>query len=220
MFFFSALQSVMTYVSEYFHRFAAQSDQETAGRRVTNFLAFAQQRDEMINQYIAEAQKIVAWTNGKTDELQSRPEQSETDYDYVGAKQLMTDFNAYKASEKPQWSANKVQAETIFSNLQTKLVAFQRPPYVPPPGFSPSDINELWLKLVASEQGRLDALRANLKNVKDNLRKWFAKLANEFEQWNSAQIAAVNTLSGELEEQIAQLDSINVFEFLFFHFLK
>lgn len=201
-------KSVMTYVSEYFHRFAAQSEQETAGRRVTNFLAFSQQRDEMIAQFLAEAQKLSTWATAKEKELQSRPETNPNDLDYVAARALLTGFYSYKSTEKPHYSASKVQAESLYSNLQTKLVAFGRPPYVPPPGLSPSDLNELWSRLTASEQGRLDALRENLKNVKENMRRWFGELANVFSKYLADQQAAVNLISGELEDQIAQLDSL------------
>ena len=34
----------MTYVSQYFHRFASQTEADTAGRRVANFLAFSQSK--------------------------------------------------------------------------------------------------------------------------------------------------------------------------------
>jgi hypothetical protein len=37
-------KSVMTYVSQYFHRFASQSESETAGRRVANFVTFSQSK--------------------------------------------------------------------------------------------------------------------------------------------------------------------------------
>ena len=35
-------KSVMTYVSEFFHRFASQGEADTAGRRVGNFVNFSQ----------------------------------------------------------------------------------------------------------------------------------------------------------------------------------
>jgi hypothetical protein len=89
-------------------------------------------------------------------------------------------------------------------------MAFGRPAYVPPSGLAPADLNELWLRLSRAEGGRLDSLRENLKNVKENLRKWFANLANAFGLWVSDQQAAVNTVSGELEDQAAQLDQIEV----------
>ena len=34
-------KSVMTYVSQFFHRFASQGEADTAGRRVANFVNFS-----------------------------------------------------------------------------------------------------------------------------------------------------------------------------------
>ena len=45
----------------------------------------------------------------------------------------------------------QVEIENSFSNLQTKLAAFSRPPYVPPEGHSLEDINAAWQQLLASE---------------------------------------------------------------------
>jgi hypothetical protein len=41
----------------------------------------------------------------------------------------------------------QVEIENSFSNLQTKLAAFSRPPYVPPAGHSLADVKTAWENL-------------------------------------------------------------------------
>ena len=48
-------------------------------------------------------------------------------------------------------SGGQVEIENSFSNLQTKLAAFSRPPYVPPQGQSLDDIAVAWDSLNNAE---------------------------------------------------------------------
>ena len=50
--------------------------------------------------------------------------------------------------------AAQVEIENSFSNLQTKLSAFSRPPYVPPPGQSLDDIAAAWDHLTQAEAAK------------------------------------------------------------------
>jgi len=73
------------------------------------------------------------------------------DYNFDGAMARFKDFQAYKSNDKPKYSSLKVEIENSFSNLQTKLAAFSRPPYVPPEGLSLEDINAAWANLSKAE---------------------------------------------------------------------
>ena len=55
-------RSVMTYISEFFHRFASQDIRENAARRVNKFMRFMRSMEDRENQYESRARELIDWT--------------------------------------------------------------------------------------------------------------------------------------------------------------
>jgi len=54
-------KSVMTYVAEYFHRFASQDQKENSARRVANFLKFLRDMKTRQDEYERRARALLSW---------------------------------------------------------------------------------------------------------------------------------------------------------------
>lgn len=52
---------------------------------------------------------------------------------------------------------------TLFGNVQTKLRTYGLREYVPPPGLAPSDLDDAWKVLLASEARRSRAINAEIR---------------------------------------------------------
>jgi len=65
-------RSVMTYVSEYFHRFASQDQREVAARRCANFLKFIRGVQKRQYDYEERARALLKWVADRSGEFKNR----------------------------------------------------------------------------------------------------------------------------------------------------
>jgi len=150
-------RSVMTQVSEYFHRFAAQDQKETAARRAAKFLRFAKQMESKKQGYEDRARALVGWVERSADIL------SDSHYGDTleEAKENFVSFRNFIVNDKPPKSAEKLDLELLFAEIQTELKLNDRPPYSPPEELSPDAIEKNWDKLTHVESHRGVKMREN-----------------------------------------------------------
>jgi len=136
-------------------------------------------------------------------ETQSVWASSRFDGTYADAKAQSAQFLVYKQTAKRTWVTERQDVATLFGNVQTKLRTYGLREYFPPNGLTLADVDEAWNGLLASEADRSRTINAQIRQIKDTLRKSFADLANDFERrlyGISSELAAVE---GPLEEQVA-----------------
>jgi hypothetical protein len=150
-------RSVMTQVSEYFHRFAAQDQKETAARRAAKFLRFAKQMEAKKQGYEERARSLLGWVDRSSDIL------SDSHYGDTleEAKENFLMFRNFIVTDKPPKSAEKLDLELLFAEIQTELKLNDRPPYTPPEELSPDSIETHWAKLQSVEANRGVKMREN-----------------------------------------------------------
>lgn len=170
-------KAVMMYVAEYFHCFASQSQQETAGRRIAKVVGLTKQNDELKADYSRKAHELMEWINAATAQLQDHTFGNSV----AGVREQLDHFDNFKKNQKPPKLQEKLHIETIFNNLSMKLRANNRPAFVPDEGLSLLDIDGSWQGLEAAETARGDALRDELARqlkLESNASRFFSKAQN------------------------------------------
>jgi Ca2+-binding EF-hand superfamily protein len=150
-------RSIMTQVSEYFHRFAAQDQKETAARRAAKFLRFAKQMEARKQGYEARAEALLQWIHRSEDVLKDDKfgdSLEEAQYNFQS-------FRQYIVNDKPPKSGEKLDLETLYAEIQTELKVNDRPPYVPRADLTPEAIEAKWHELSEAESKRGKLIREN-----------------------------------------------------------
>ncbi|KAL5501779.1 AIN1_1 [Sanghuangporus vaninii] len=190
-------RSVMTYVASYFHAFSSMDQAETVSRRVEKFAELMQSVWLSRNDYERRVRELLRALKEKQDEWAS----AQFDGTYAGVKAHSAAFLDYKQTDKRAWVVERQDVATLFGNVQTKLKTYGLREYVPPPGLRLSAVDEAWSALLQTEANRSKAINAEIRQIKESLRKKFADLANGFERrlyMISSDLAAIE---GPLEEQ-------------------
>jgi len=127
---------------------------------------------------------------------------------YADVKEHAASFATYKQTTKRTWVTEKQDLATLLGNVQTKLKTYKLRPYIPPSGLAPSDIDDAWEVLLASEVQRSRAINAKIREIQETLRKKFAALADGFRERLRAVALELSAVEGPLEEQQRQIESI------------
>jgi len=198
-------RSIMTYVSEYFHCFASQNVKEKSAARVQKFVQFNMQMEEAEHEYEHKAQSLLDWIHATVQRLDARDFGESMDQ----AKSHFEAHKTYLSSEKPPKSSTKLDLESSYAGIQTKLVVYARTPYQVPQGYSTDDIDAAWDALEKAEKARGVALRENMfkfitkakTTVSDEQLKEFEASFNHFDKDKSGSLdrlefkAALSALS-------------------------
>lgn len=194
-------RSIMTYVAQLYSVFSSLDKLETAGRRVAKYVEFAKSLSDLTSDYEARTIKLNDALADKTSELKS----ADVGHDYHTTKDHMNKFNQYKRSQKRAWIAEQADLAGLFSNIQAKLSTINRPPYVPPQGLHPLDVENNVYTLGEAEKSRRKNLNQTLHQILEGYRLHFANLANPY----SDQLRDIkNTLGdtdGSLEDQLSRV---------------
>ncbi|KAG6916315.1 hypothetical protein DXG01_007364 [Tephrocybe rancida] len=185
-------RSVMTYIASFFHAFSSMDQAETVSRRVEKFAELMQS----------------VWLLSALSETQSQWAATVFSGSYTDAKELSADFATYKQTTKRIWVTERQDVGTLFGNVQTKLKTYGLREYVPPPGLALTDLDEAWKGLLASEATRSRAINAQIRQIKESLRRKFAELANDFERRLHAISSELTAIEGTLESQQEQVQKI------------
>jgi len=197
-------RSVMTYIASFFHAFSSMDQAETVSRRVEKFAELMQSVWLSRNDYERRVRLLLT----ALSEIQTHWSASQFAGTYPDAKSHLAAFTAYKHTTKRTWVTEKQDVATLFGNVQTKLRTYGLREYVPPPGLALSDLDDSWKGLLASEAKRSRAINAQIRQIKETLRKKFADLANSFEQRLHAISSELTTIEGPLESQQRQVQQI------------
>jgi actinin alpha len=177
-------RSVITYVSQYYHVFSKYNQAEVAGRRIGKLVDLTSALEAMKNDYGDKAKKLADWIKNTTTNMQDRT----FDNTLEGVRNKIGDFKGYRSDEKPPKTADKATVEALFNNINLKLRANNRPPFDPPTGLSPSDIEGLWSKLGQEEVAREAALIEELRRQEKlaHLRSRFNLKDGKLDAWLTA----------------------------------
>jgi len=196
-------KSVMTYISEFYHKFTSENKKEIAARRIQKFAQYNQNVEDLENNYTNNAQQLLEWVNQQVARLEER-EFPET---FDGIQQHIQEHKDWKSSEKAQWTEKKNDNDALHTNIQARLRAAKRKPWTVPSGHSTEDVDQAWERLAEAEKNRGKALRDHLNKNKDGLRKGFADAASEYYDFiiTIKKGVAESSNKGDLQEQLAYL---------------
>jgi len=184
-------KSIITYVSEFFHYFSSQNQNEVAGRRIAKLVALAKSNDALRNEYVQKAEELVTWINETDANLQTR------DYDntLAGAENLLEALKEYKKAIKPVKTENKLALEALLAQLQAKLRMNNRAPYSPPENLTPQAIDALWETLGKNEIARGEFLRKEIERQRriENLASRFWRKAAALLRWSEDNEAVLSS---------------------------
>ncbi|TFK33014.1 actinin-like protein [Crucibulum laeve] len=197
-------RSVMTYIASFFHAFSSMDQAETVSRRVEKFAELMQSVWVSRNDFEHRVHILLE----ALSEVQAQWAASAFNGSYTDAKELSAEFTRYKQSTKRTWVTERQDVATLFGNIQTKLKTYGLREYVPSPGLSLTDLDIAWQKLLDSEARRSRAINAEIRQIKERLRKKFADLANDFEQRLHAISSELAGVDGPLESQQEQVQHI------------
>lgn len=150
-------RSIMTYVSEFFHRFASEDVKEKAARRLQNFLNFMRKIQEMTNDYERRARALIAWTESQVKNFANNAF-GET---LAEAEATSAAFRSFVVTEKPQQAGERFDIEALFAEIQTELAVNGRRPYTPPDDCAPDAIAAAWQGLSTAEHNYATGVRDN-----------------------------------------------------------
>jgi Ca2+-binding EF-hand superfamily protein len=196
-------RSIMTYVAAMYKVFSSLDNVEAAGKRLTKFVEFERQVQELVHDYERRTRALNDAVHDKVSELGSSP----VGDDYQGVKSLIAAFREYKRVQKRKWIVEQADLAALFTNIQAKLKSMNRPSYVPPQGLAVSDVESNVETLGEAERSRRSALNTSLRNILEALRLAFAKPANEFFAHLQTAKSALANFTGELEDQLATANS-------------
>lgn len=197
-------RSVMTYIASFFHAFSSMDQAETVSRRVEKFAELMHSVWLSKNDFERRVRELLA----AMLEIQTRWSAVQFIGSYTDAKEHSAQFTTYKQSTKRRWVTERQDVTTLFGNVQTKLRTYGLREYVPPPGLALADLDSAWNALLISEANRSRAINAEIRKIKETLRKKFADLANNFEKRLRAISSELAGIEGTLEDQQQQVEQL------------
>lgn len=148
---------------------------------------------ERRNKYAERAQRMMDWIN----ETKTKMEEREIATNLNQARAKRTSFDNYRRGQKPPKSAEKAAVIALAKSL-TKFMQkspFHRPPFVPPEGLAPEDLDKAWSELGEKENElnafitkeiqrheRLAALEKKLHEEAAETEKWVDKKVSYLER--------------------------------------
>ena len=141
-------RSVMTYISEYFHRFAAQEAKEASARRAAKFLHFIRSTEELKKSYEGRAQALLQWVG----EIIKGWEQETSGETLEEAQASIDRLKQFVLEDEPAHSAQKLELEQVYAEIQTQLKVNGRAAYNVPSDVSPDALDEAYHQLYLARQ--------------------------------------------------------------------
>jgi Ca2+-binding EF-hand superfamily protein len=192
-------RSIMTYVAQFFHAFSHLDKVETAGRRVVVFTETIQSAWNMQHDYVTRAQALFA----SIEQTIAHWETSAFDGTYEAAKDQFTKLVEFKVSQKRAWTREKLNLESLFGDIETKLKTYRMNSFEPAAGLTTDDLGRRWKSLLSAEGVLSRRINQQMRKVKESLRVQFAEQINDFSGMLSTLSTHLSTMSGELEQQLA-----------------
>uniref|UniRef100_A0A2K5RAE7 F-actin cross-linking protein n=1 Tax=Cebus imitator TaxID=2715852 RepID=A0A2K5RAE7_CEBIM len=175
-------RAIMTYVSCYYHAFAAVLFTYcTAANRICKVLAVNQENERLMEEYERLASELLEWIRRTIPWLENRtPEKT-----MQAMQKKLEDFRDYRRKHKPPKVQEKCQLEINFNTLQTKLRISNRPAFMPSEGKMVSDIAGAWQRLEQAEKGYEEWLLNEIRRLErlEHLAEKFRQKASTHETW-------------------------------------
>ncbi|ORY97402.1 calponin homology domain-containing protein [Syncephalastrum racemosum] len=191
-------RSIMTYVAEYFHAFSSLDKVETAGRRVAKFADVLNSIWQMQNDYEERATALISAVEG----VQRAWKMADLTDSYMETKQKGKEFATYKSTTKREWVSEKRDLGTLLGNIQTKLKTYNLKPYYPPEHLTLQNLDNVWYDLLQDEATYHRRINSKIRDIKENLRKAYAKAANDLQRQLDATSTELSSLDGDLDHQL------------------
>jgi len=150
-------KSVMTYVAEYFHRFASYEQKETSARRVAKFLKFLRDLKTRQDEYERRARGLLDWVREQEKKFGDH-KFGET---LSEAQASQADLRKFVVEKRPAKEGEKMDVESLLAEIQTELKVNNRASYSPPSGLTPEDIQVAFDSLTKSQNAYANAVRAH-----------------------------------------------------------
>jgi len=214
-------KSVMTYVSEYFHKFSSMEKLLEFRNKVKKFCEVNKIVSEGKEDYNNKSTKHVVWLNARVTDL----EDTSKIVDSIDAlKQLLFKEKEFSI-EKARYFAEKLHLQGTYSLVETNIKANNLAAYHAPPGCTTEEIDALWVRMETAEHSREHQIRDKLKVHFQNAWNHFDK--NKAGRLNAHELKACLASMGdalseeELKELLIETDPTTNEKFITFdHFLK
>ncbi|RSH92750.1 hypothetical protein EHS25_008196 [Saitozyma podzolica] len=194
-------RSVMTYVAEFFHRFSQEDKMETGARRVEKFAELMQGIMTNKNDF----ERRMGLLLEALETTQAGWSSATEPPTYSEAIAALSAFAEYKKTSKRGWVRERQELAGLYSNIQTKLKTYALIPWEPAKGLELEDLERQWASFLVAEGKRSRAINARIREIKETLRKEFARRAESFVSQIQRIEQAIGTLSGPLPDQKATL---------------
>lgn len=181
-------KSVMTYLSEYYHKFSAMEKDLALITRVKRFLQLVKTVREIKAFYNGQAPPFLQWLNDSVAWIENM-NNYKNDMDHC--KHELNKLLDWQGSEKTSKIGEKFTLIGKHHNVQALLKSNNMPEYVCPKGCDPKTIEDLWARLEVAEQKRTQVL-------KDQLKDHFQKMFKQFDKNNDG-LLNMNEFKGVLQ---------------------
>jgi Ca2+-binding EF-hand superfamily protein len=181
-------KSVMTYLSEYYHKFSSMEKDLALITRVKRFLQLVKTIREIKAFYDEEAPPFVQWLQASVAWIEDM-NNYKNDMDHC--KNELNKLLDFQGNEKTEKIGTKFTLIGKHQNVQALLTANNMPEYSCPKGCDPKTIEDLWDRLQAAEQARSAKL-------KEQLRDHFEKMFKTFDKNNDGTLG-LNEFKGVLQ---------------------
>jgi len=158
-------RSVMTYVSEYFHRFASQGEQEKAARRLANFASWASTMAARKNDCESRAIALLAFCKENTQKFNEYIFGEGVD----AAKEAQAELRQFVVSSLARKMAEELDLESLLAEINTELKVNNRSPYQLPANCSLPVIEKAFEELG-------DARKRHAYKVRENRFRYVQKV--------------------------------------------
>jgi len=150
-------KSIMTYVMEYFHRFASEGLKDSAAKQAAEWLDFLRQIMSLQNDYERRARLLLEWGESA--------KQSWEGYNFGDtseeAKQAFDELRTFVTETKPVQAGEKMDLEALFAEIQTILKVNNLSAYTPPEDVTPESLQDAFSKVSEAQDTHATHVREN-----------------------------------------------------------
>lgn len=164
-------KAVMTYLSEYYHKFSAMEKDVALIARIKRFLQLVRTIRDLKGYYNNTSPEFVAWLNKSIAWLSNMNYKNDMD----NCKDELNKLIDWQSDEKTAKIGEKFLLHGKFQNVQALLGANNMPLYQAPNGCDPQTIDDLWAQLEALEQTRSNTLKQQLREHFETIFRKFDK---------------------------------------------
>ncbi|OWT40893.1 actin cross-linking [Cryptococcus neoformans] len=198
-------RSVMTYVAEFFHKFSSEDKAETGARRVEKFAEVMQGVWANKNDFERRLDLLLSALSATEQSWFIAPQPST----YPEAISYLAQFNDYKRTSKREWVKERQELAALYSNIQTKIKTYSLKTWEPSEGARLEDLEKRWAEFLVSETARSRAINASVRDIKETLKKKFARAAEDFIHRLQQIEQAIGALAGPLPQQKQTLSQLS-----------